>query len=1075
MNKFFIFKFFIFISLVIFTISCNVWSEPENFKVENNPVACFIEVTPECGGETYKVPMPSSYMEAALPKGLTVNIDPHTPFIVKFGDKIKKETLNSKNLIILEDSNVLPSDKYVIEYGKDENGNEDQSIMAISNSTGSWNPKATYVVILLNGIKSQNDLVFGKSKAWFMAISEFPLIDKDGKSVIEGLSDESAQTLQALRENLAPQLDLLTKLLKISRFDILLLWSFKFEKPVACFKETLDGCKNDQIPVPSDLMSMALPANTHLNISNKTKFSLKFSDPLDITTVKDNILILKQETNGVSVLTSDDFDISYDNELQDGVKDTSRIFILPKSKHWNFDASYLVIVKKGIKNHLQEEIFASSATFFAKMKDSLFTDEEMTKINPALEKIFENKLSDAQALEMLRRKYKDSLDAVESMANIGRDDIIMFWSVTFGENYIIPCFKASEFPGCEAATEAPLPSDFIMAYEYDADGNEVSHHLNLPVKDDDPMKELIEGINTLDGWSISKEFSLTLSNDLDMSTVNTNVMNIPNGEIPDLMVLKLGIDANGNPTATPTLIEATFNENWNTLKIKPLMRNWDESSKYLVVLTNGVKGKNGEKLVKSLTFSLMSEREPLLNEDGSPKYLALANYDADTLNLLEGARKQFDTAYKALELPLTEGGLGLDRDNIAMMWTVTTQTVTQDMKNIILGMKASENIPKNTFVIKTVIDNSEISTHYSNYLNSYWMQGGTYSFEHVSKIVEAQFLAPWMLTEQNVFDKNKLSGALQQSDFRQIPVLIAFPDEPQQVQNNNKVIIFQHGINDSKEEVLPILNTLTEKGYIVVSMDLPLHGERSLHPDIDLKDNFALNRNIPDGVPDDSGEGFLGLNIFGTRDLTRQAVIEQTILTANLKLVDFHNLNNDIKFSTIDNNNIKYFGFSLGTIIGNIFISVDDSIKSAVLNAAGGGLTNIIMNTKESISGSLFAVFEAMGMSKDSRELNDFMYLAQVVLDPADPINYSRSGLPVLIQKSLNDPVVANFTTDDLGIKLGLINPLTNTKNPALFKEYQVNDYDPGRLFWHSFTMINKDPDTTNQARTDLTNFLDAN
>jgi hypothetical protein len=258
-------------------------------------------------------------------------------------------------------------------------------------------------------------------------------------------------------------------------------------------------------------------------------------------------------------------------------------------------------------------------------------------------------------------------------------------------------------------------------------------------------------------------------------------------------------------------------------------------------------------------------------------------------------------------------------------------------------------------------------------------------------------------------------------------------------------------------------------------MDLPLHGARSPHPDIDLKDNFASDRNIPDGVPDDSGNGFLGLNIFGTRDLVRQAVIEQVILTANLKLVDFHSLNNDIKFSSINNNDIKYFGFSLGTIIGNIFISVDDSIESAVLNAAGGVLTNIIMNTKESISGSLFATFDAMGMSKDSKKLDDFMYLAQVVLDPADPISYTRSNLPILIQKSLGDPVVANSTTDDLGIKLGLINPLTGDKNPLLFKEYQVDDYDPNKLFWHSFIMINKSPNVTNQARNDLVDFFTAN
>ena len=200
MNNFFIFKYIIYTSLVIFITSCNIWSEPEDFKVENNPVACFNEITPECGNMDYLVPMPSSYMEAALPKGLTVNIDTKTPFIVKFGAKIKKESMNSKNVIILENNVLLPANSYVVNYFKDAQGNEDQSVMAISSSAGSWNPKSTYIVILLNGIKSQDNLIFGKSKAWFLAISEFPLINKEGKSVIEELSDKNAQTLQALRE-----------------------------------------------------------------------------------------------------------------------------------------------------------------------------------------------------------------------------------------------------------------------------------------------------------------------------------------------------------------------------------------------------------------------------------------------------------------------------------------------------------------------------------------------------------------------------------------------------------------------------------------------------------------------------------------------------------------------------------------------------------------------------------------------------------------------------------------------------------------------------------------------------------
>ncbi len=1070
-------KIIIYFILLLLITSCDLWEKGEKFVPEDNPVVCFNEVTEACGMTDYLIPMPSSYMAGGLPEGLTVNIDPTTPFVVKFGAPVDPDSITEKSVIVMEGTDILPFEDYKVTLAGDN------SLMLISHSSGSWNPYSTYVVILLNGLQSEDKLIFGKSKAWFLAISEFQLVDSEGHSTISALDDASANRLQALRDALAPTLDRLTEYLKISRFDILLLWSYKFRNPVACFKESISGCEDDIIPMPSDLMAQALPANTHLNVSTKTNFTLKFSDPLDISTVKENIVILKQSGVNVSLLAPEDFEVTLDKTSD------SKIVITPTSKKWDSESRFLVVVKNGVKTTRGDFVTNPGAAFFAKQEESLFEREDngdlkyqkddkdefildkngnkIPILKAAYLPIFKKDLDTPMALEMLRLGYKDSLDGLKLLASIERKDIVMFWSVTFGKDFLIPCFNSPTFEGCEDAPLAPLPSDFIMKYE--ADG---THHLDLPISedDDDMTKMMLGGLNTLDGWSTSRPFTLEVSDDLDSTTIKTDLRDMVNNPA-NLMVLKLITDETGAITgAEPTFVTTSFNEDWNKLFISPVLKKWDESSTYLIVMKNDIKGKNGEELVKSIPFSFMSEEEPLIktvkDEDGNDKIVSkYAALDDETAQKLEMGRLQFSAAYASL------AAFGITRADVAMMWTVTTQTVTSDMKMITMGIKANMGIPK-VMNFDRVINHSEIETFYSKNLSGYWMSGGDYSFEHVSKIAIGSFKAPWMLTEMNVFDPNKLAGNLVAGDFKDIPIMVAFPEEAEEITADSNIIIFQHGINDAKEEVLPILDMLTERGYIVISIDLPMHGARSVC-NTDLIDNFSSRRELPDGLVDCSGEGFLGLNVFATRDLIRQAVIEQVILVQVLKGVDFSSLDSSIKFSTINPNNIKYWGFSLGTIIGNIFITVDDSIKAAVLNVGGGVFTDILMDTKETISGGLFAALSSMGLEKGTKELDDFLYLAQTILDPADPINYTRD-FPILLQKSIDDPVIPNRTTDALSVTLGLVNPLTGQVSPN-FKSYQMDDYDPYRLFWHSFTMIAKSPSVNAAARLDIINFFNNN
>ncbi len=1073
-------KIKVILSIFIIFIITSCMQEPEKFENIVYPEVCFQNNADfdRCKDQP-GAPLPSDYAAAAVPDGLplALNFPGTTPLNIRVSSPIDENSLENGVYLLkvgFGKFEVVKKENMKIILGKIDfttfTPNDDKSYfnLFLTDDDGNiipWEEGYTYMVVFTKELKDIENLSYKKPIAFYLASSDFDISVEFLQSIDTEMSDAKAEATLAALLAMRKSLDegaypLIEFLLDKTRFDVSFLWTNTFNSNAVCFQHDNQACTN-VIPIPSDFMAMALPEGTDLNFATISGFTLDFTSGVDTATFKDHLIIVKKSLTvdtDISIIDNNDLDVnlSIDND--------KKVIITPKSGKWDGGYTYLIYLKRGILNNNGINFEPSLAYFFSTLSYSLLDAEgkpaevlQTLGFNP---KNAED-IATAQTLEGLRQFNQPLIGLLTQLNETKSVELLMNWTVTLKSDIIIPCFNSDEFPGCEDVPLAPLPSDFIMKYE--ADG---THHLNLPIKEDDSemIKMMLGGLNTLDGWSTSKPFSLYVSNDLDISTIKTDLRDMANNPA-NLMVLKLITNDLGEITgAEPAFVTASFNEDWNKLLISPVLRKWDETSTYLIVMKNDIKGKDGEQLVKSIPFSFMSEVDPLVETvDGKvvSKYAAL---DDETAQMLEAGRLQFSAAYSSL------AAFGITRADVAMMWTVTTQTVTSDMKNIALGIKANSTLPE-VLTIDTVIENLEITTYFANRINSYWMKGGPVKFDNISKIAIGKFKAPWMLNEMNVFDPNKLGGNLVASDFIDVPVLIAFPQEETEITANSKVMIYKHGINDAKEEVLPLLDMFTSMGYIVFSIDLPLHGARTTCDD--LYDNFNPLRELPDGVPDCTGEGFLGLNVFATRDLIRQAVIEQIMFVKILKTVNFNSLEDSIKFSTIDSSNIKYFGFSLGTIIGNIFISVDDSIKSAILNVGGGGLLNILYDTKESINGSVFASLEAMGLKKGTKELDDFLYLAQTIADPADPINYKRD-FPILLQKSINDPVMPNNTTDDLAITLGLLSPLTGQVSPN-YKSYQMDDYDPYKLYWHSFTLIPKSSTINAASRLDVMNFFNNN
>jgi hypothetical protein len=291
--------------------------------------------------------------------------------------------------------------------------------------------------------------------------------------------------------------------------------------------------------------------------------------------------------------------------------------------------------------------------------------------------------------------------------------------------------------------------------------------------------------------------------------------------------------------------------------------------------------------------------------------------------------------------------------------------------------------------------------------------------------------------------------------------------------NGYPIAIFQHGLGSLKEAGFYIANTFSEvghatdpAGWATVMIDLPFHGARTsdlVHNDtgvpcdVDPADVVCTatvaggavvckdkNTNMApcDGLQDASGTGFLGVNLFATRDNFRQGTIDQLTLVRALQ----EESKPGRPLDDLDGTRIGYAGQSLGGITGGNLAAylTPAEVKAVVLNVPGGGLVqNVLLHTVPQIAGPLYAGLKQVGICeykvdghpeqgcKGTAAFKQFLIIGEWILDPGDPLANSigvKDDLParmpltpakILMQMSLPDPVVPNVSAFALAAAYG--------------------------------------------------------
>jgi hypothetical protein len=309
------------------------------------------------------------------------------------------------------------------------------------------------------------------------------------------------------------------------------------------------------------------------------------------------------------------------------------------------------------------------------------------------------------------------------------------------------------------------------------------------------------------------------------------------------------------------------------------------------------------------------------------------------------------------------------------------------------------------------------------------------------------------------------------------------------------LMVFRHGLGGGRADMLTVADTYASRGMVTVAIDAAKHGDRAYcisgqstytipgvgpvpqcavgtcaavpgftaQGDSSIPgrctvggtsgDGVPVRRNVMSsatcaipgtcGIPVFSSNYVVSANFFRTRDTFRQDIIDQSQLVRAIAfapegLPPTSHTVFDFMFGTlgtpgviIDPAQVYYSGQSLGAIQGAVNVAANPRFSKAVLNVGGGTLVDIF-TTSPAFADGTNALLAGMGIAPGTSAYLQFLAVAKLILDPADPVNYAghltgdtlpnlflppngnRNGLvpqdakKVLTQAALCDQVVPN-------------------------------------------------------------------
>lgn len=571
----------------------------------------------------------------------------------------------------------------------------------------------------------------------------------------------------------------------------------------------------------------------------------------------------------------------------------------------------------------------------------------------------------------------------------------------------------------------------------------------------------LSDINQLDGFSTTGSIFADVAGTIDYSTLPGHVL-IINGSTGALLVqgTDFTIDRENATAADPLTGQQTpISSQRSRLLISPL-KPLAAATTYVVAITKGIKTTSGGGVIASDSFRITSSATPVTDQTDP----ALANFSAAQKDKLETLRSQ-------LIYPVVQklSAANIPPDQLVLAWSFTTQSIDNTLQLVAKAATATsikvastglstgqQGIPglglAGVYLGITALPYNlavPTPTNPTAPLTAFWHadpakpDSGIFAPTKNAKspVPCAAFAAAPGLSPSASTTACFPQLDASQTSVQTVPVIVTVPNAKSgqtKPSSGWPVVIFQHGITQNRTNVFAVADGLARAGFVVVAMDLPLHGvttptvaaggttvpnpffhnqiftgtpaaglvtgERTF--DLDLENN-STGAPGPDGIIDGSGTYFINLqSLITSRDNLREAVSNLLTLSKTVTTLD---LDGDGKPDT-DPNRVYYFGHSLGGIVGGTLLGVDSNIRAAVLANPGGGVAGLL-DASKSFGPVISAGLGAAGVKEGSDDYETFLRFAQTLVDSGDPVNYGASASAahaIDLIEVINDLVVPN-------------------------------------------------------------------
>lgn len=588
-------------------------------------------------------------------------------------------------------------------------------------------------------------------------------------------------------------------------------------------------------------------------------------------------------------------------------------------------------------------------------------------------------------------------------------------------------------------------------------------------------------VNALDGFSTQAPIKLRFSTPINLTTSAAGIrlievhidpatkatIGFPTTASPVRRVLVEGVDymveTAPNIDAGGTLVQI--------VPLRPLLANNDAPGAtrprdigYLVLVTNALRAANGAPIDADADYALI-------------KSAALANTcttitDARLNALCNLARAHFGAA----------GAAGVSPTTIVVSASFTTQSVDTVLR-VITATVAASPPPATAVLPAPVIPTGLIVTggrnladlHFATITLPYYLGvpvappagTGTEPITSWWRATNPPPAAAGLADPKGEFNLTRFNPFPRVNAQLTVPMLVGVPRTTKPAAGW-PVLIYQHGITEDRGTLALIADTAAAAGFVIVGVDLPLHGIMPTDPlyalsptnpmgpaypgiptayrvgeptfNVDYVNNTTTAPG-PDGIPDSSGQHFINLaSVLTARDNLRQGAANLIALT---RAAPFLDLDGDT-VPDIDPARIHFFGWSLGGIIGSAYMGTPlaiASVKSVSLFAAGCGVMETLRQSP-GYSPVLNNGLAAAGFPPGTSIYWEFVHAAQAAVESGDGCNYAANWIakPTLMQMIQGTPgnatrptdqAVPNSSTLRLANLLGLPTITATLTNPA--------------------------------------------